>query len=87
MASYDLPDGAPFDEAGNWTPSWLQWLARTHRAVLSVQQSGTTADRPTALLWIGRPYFDETLNIPIWVQAVPAKPAPAVWVDSTGTPV
>jgi hypothetical protein len=89
MAStnYDLPDGAPFDELGNWTPSWLQWLARTHRAALSVQRSGTTAQRPTEVLWIGLFYFDTTLNKPIWVKSVPAKPAAAVWIDSTGAAV
>lgn len=87
VSAYDLPSGAPFDASGNWTPAWAQWLTRTHGAVITLQQSGPTAERPTALLWVGRPYFDTDLNIPIWVQSVPAKPTPAVWIDATGTPV
>lgn len=86
-AAYDMPDGAPLDESGNWRTSWLQWLSRTHRAVLSIQRSGTTAQRPTELLWIGLYYFDTTLGKPIWIKAVPAKPTPAVWVDATGAVV
>lgn len=83
MTSYDLPSGAPFDDAGNWTPSWMQWLTRTHRAVLSVQQSGTTADRPDQLLWVGRTYYDTTLGKPIWLHAI----NPIVWHDATGAAV
>jgi len=86
-ASYDMPDGAPLDEGGNWKTAWLQWLARTHRAVSAAQQSGPTADRPTTVLWIGRTYFDTTINKPIWVKSVPAKPTPAIWVDATGAVV
>lgn len=83
MSSYDLPGGAPFDAAGNWTPSWMQWLTRTHRAVLSVQQSGTTADRPDQLLWVGRTYYDTTLGKPIWLHAI----NPVVWHDGSGAAV
>lgn len=83
MISYDLPSGAPFDENGNWTPAWAQWLSRTHRAVIATQQSGTTADRPDVLLWVGRPYYDTTLGKPIWLNAI----NPVVWHDASGASV
>lgn len=83
MQSYDIPSGQPFDEAGNWTTSWAQWIARTHRAAISVQQSGPTAERPTSLLWIGRPFYDTTLNEPIWLSAV----KPDVWRNAAGVAV
>lgn len=83
MKAYDIPSGQPFDEAGNWTPAWAQWLARTHRAALAVQQSGASAERPTSLLWIGRPFYDTTLNEPIWLAAV----NPSVWRNAAGIAV
>jgi hypothetical protein len=83
LIAYDLPGGAPFDAAGNWTPSWAQWLTRTHRAALAVQQSGPTAERPASLLWIGRPFYDTTLNEPIWLAAV----NPSVWRNAAGIAV
>ena len=86
MSAYDLPEGRPFDDANNWTTAWAQWLTRTHGSVITLQQSGPTAERPTKLLWVGRFYFDTSLGIPIWVSSVPAKPAPAVWVDAAGAP-
>lgn len=82
MKSYDIPGGQPFDSAGNWTTSWAQWLTRTHRAVISVQQSGPTSQRPDTLLWVGRTYYDTDLEKPIWLHAI----NPVVWHDATGTP-
>jgi hypothetical protein len=82
MINYDLPKSAPFDPTGNWTPEWAQWLTRSHRAILSVQQSGPTTDRPDQLLWVGRTYYDTTLGIPVWLHAI----NPIVWHDATGTP-
>lgn len=82
MKSYDIPGGQPFDSAGNWTTSWAQWLSRTHRAALASQQSGTTADRPTTLLWVGRFYYDEDLGYPVWLHSI----NPIVWHDASGAP-
>jgi hypothetical protein len=41
---------------------------------------GPTADRPGTGLYIGKPYFDTTLNIPIWWNG-------SKWVNSSGTGV
>lgn len=51
-----------------------------HQTITSMRQSGTTAQRPTAGLWIGRRFYDTTLNKPIYFSALPD-----VWRDSQGT--
>lgn len=84
---YEYPRTPPLDETGNFTPAWSQWIQRTHKNARMVQESGPTTQRPTAGLWIGRFWFDETLGIPVWVKTVPPKPAAAVWVNSAGAPV
>lgn len=64
--------------------TWGQWTQRVHNISRAQIQSGTTALRPTSLLWIGRFYFDTTLGKPIWIKQV--KPA-VIWVDATGAAV
>lgn len=49
----------------------------------STLTTGGTAYRPTTGLYAGKPFFDTTLNKPIWLKQV----APAIWVDATGTQV
>jgi hypothetical protein len=83
-SSFEIPDNVPVtDENGNTPLPWGQWFARVHRFVTASQQSGTTAQRPTKGLWLGRYYFDTTLGFPVWVQSV----TPTVWVDATGAAV
>lgn len=78
-----LPDNSPIAEESRLLGDrWRLWFSWVHTTVIAARQSGVTADRPTALLWIGRTYFDTTLGIPVWVQSV----NPAVWVDATGAP-
>lgn len=87
VSSYDIPSGPFVDADGNLLTAWAVFLNRTHNNARTLQESGTTADRPTSLLWIGRFFFDTTLGKPIWVKSVPAKPAAAVWCDATGASV
>jgi len=61
--------------------TWMEWLSWVHRVASAVTQSGTTAERPDSLLWIGRQYYDRTLNKPVYVAAV----KPTVWRDAAGT--
>lgn len=74
------PDNPP-------TPAWYEQLARIVNAGIS---SGSTAQRPTTttrstILYVGRPYFDTTLNKPIWVKSITG--ATVDWVDASGAPV
>lgn len=68
---------------GDISAAWMQWLQKIGLFAGSVSDSGTTANRPTSNLWIGRPYFDTTLGYPIWVKTV----SPVVWVNGAGTSV
>lgn len=59
---------------------WSTWFTQVFQACFAIYQSGTTSERPTDNLWVGRPYFDTTLGYPIWYRG-------SVWVNSSGTPV
>lgn len=62
---------------------WRNFFVAVYNICNAVTMSGTTAHRPTTLLWVGRTYFDTTLGIPIWLKSV----GPTVWVNSAGAPV
>lgn len=80
--SQGLPETDPFvDEQRYSSRTWMQWLSWVHRVVSACTQSGPTADRPTTVLWIGRQYYDTTLNKPVYVRAV----KPTVWRDAAGS--
>jgi hypothetical protein len=81
FAAVDVKDPAGKRIGGGFlTTPWRSWIARVHNAVASLYQSGTTANRPTKLLWIGRRYFDQDLNAPVYVASV----NPTVWVSTVG---
>lgn len=82
-ANYDFPsDPKPLDDQGNWSPAYAQWVQRTHSNARTLQQSGSTADRPNSNLWIGRRYFDTDLGKMVWVASVAA--GVATWVTWSG---
>jgi hypothetical protein len=84
-SGYDIPDNAPVvDEGKRVTLPWASFFGRLRLVCQAAQQSGTTANRPTSKLWIGRGYFDTTLGKPVWVKQVSPT---VVWVDATGTTV
>lgn len=79
-----LPDNtALVDNKGQPTRPWYAWLSDADKLLTALKGSGTTAQRPTTFLYVGRPYFDTTLGKPVWLESV----GPSVWVDATGTPV
>lgn len=72
---------------GNVSVEWAAFFNALQQIAFDATRSGPTASRPTDALkgrWIGMPYFDTTLGIPIWLQSVGP---PDVWVDATGAPV
>lgn len=82
--SFELPSNDPVvDDKRMSFRTWMQWFSTAHNYILSIPQSGTTANRPASMLWIGRQYFDTDLGIPVYVSAV----NPTVWVNSSGAPV
>lgn len=56
---------------------WAQFFNAVYNILFAITQSGTTANRPLKFLWIGRPYFDRSLGIPIWYSGT-------VWVNASG---
>ena len=68
------------DKAGKVSALWQLFFSSLFISVTALQQSGTTAQRPTKGLYVGRPYFDTTLGYSINYNGT-------VWVDGSGTPV
>lgn len=62
--------------------TWTSFFEAVFNLLDAMTKGGTTAQRPTSFLWIGRPYYDTTLGYPVWVKSV----GPTVWADATGTP-
>jgi len=52
-------------------------------AVGVTQLSGSTASRPAPPIFVGQPYFDTTLGIPIYASQI----LPTIWVDAAGVQV
>lgn len=84
MAGFDYPAGTELvGDDKKPTMGWEAVFGRWHLIILTGQESGTTAQRPTSQLWIGRQYYDTTLNKPVYVSAV----RPAVWRDASSAVV
>ncbi len=56
---------------------WQAFFQSVYTICFALTQSGTTANRPTKLLWVGRTYFDTSLGIPIWYKG-------PGWVNASG---
>ena len=88
MPSFDYPSNSVLvDQAGMPSTPWQQVFSRWHSLILSVQDSGTTAQRPKKGLFIGRGYFDTTLGYMVNVKFASANPAATVWVNGAGLAV
>lgn len=72
---------------GALTSQWAAFFSAVGLYLRPVGQSGTTANRPvnssTTPLYIGQPYFDQTLGYMVWVKSL----NPTVWVNGAGTAV
>lgn len=80
--SFDFPSNDPvLASDGKAFRTWMQWFNWIHLTAQAARQSGPTAARPTNLLWIGRQFYDTTLNKPVFVSSV----RPVVWRDASGT--
>jgi hypothetical protein len=60
----------------------VAWYGAVGRLLNAITGTGTTAQRPTKGLYVGRPYFDQSLAAgagkPIWYNGT-------AWVDGAGT--
>lgn len=74
------PATAVDHKGGSISQGWAQFFSQVSTLLIALTLSGTTAQRPSSFLWMGRPYFDSTLGKPIWYTTG------GVWVDATGAP-
>lgn len=80
MALINTPPQESVDMAGTQIrPGWVTFFSNSFTILSALTLSGVSASRPTKLLWIGRPYFDETVGRPIWYNGT-------IWIFSDGTP-
>jgi hypothetical protein len=84
------PANSPFtvpvgDEYHNLTPESAQFLHAVQQIVFYSSRSGPTGSRPTGTTqrWIGMPYFDTTLGLPVFLSIASTN----VWVNAAGAPV
>lgn len=45
---------------------WGNWFTQAASILQGITESGTTANRPTKGLYVGRRYYDTTLGYPVW---------------------
>lgn len=89
MALINSPPSSPVDSqniAGRVVAVNLEWrnfFVSVYNICSALTLSGTTANRPTSLLWVGRTYFDTTISRPIWVLSL----GPTVWINAAGAVV
>lgn len=57
------------------TTGWQKFFSDVSNYLTSVTSSGTSANRPTKLLYTGRPYFDTSLNSNLHLKSV----NPVIW--------
>lgn len=72
------PEGPAVDQGGIVTPGWRPFFSAVFALLAAMTQSGTTAQRPTSLLWVGRMYYDTTLALPIFYKG-------PGWIKADGT--
>jgi hypothetical protein len=56
------------DSTGN-SSAWTTWFSSAFSILNGITMSGSTADRPTSQLWVGRPYFDTDLQTMVYVTS------------------
>ncbi len=73
----------PMFVGARFTAPWATWFSNANQILQDLTNSGTTAQRPTTFLYLGKPYFDTTIGMPIVVKSL----SPTVWVNGVGTAV
>lgn len=71
------------DDKGMIKPEWQEFFSAAYFAIAAQEFYGPTANRPTKNLFIGRPYYDQTLGYSINVHSV----NPTVWHNGAGVVV
>ena len=72
-------------QVATWGKAWSSYWTQVFQLVFTIQQSGTTAQRPTTALFAGRPYFDTSLGA--HGKKIFVNKTLDGWVDSSGNVV
>ena len=67
-------------EDGTLSDGWVRWIQQLHTFISAANDAGTTANRPTKNLWVGRPYFDTDLGYQVIIESL----NPTVWIPGSG---
>lgn len=68
------------ENMASWPKPWGNWISQAWRILFDISNSGTTAQRPTTVLYVSKFYFDTTLGLPIWYDGTQ-------WIDAAGNAV
>lgn len=71
----DPPSDKPITGEERPRLTWMDWFSYLAEVLRALTLSGTTAQRPTKMLWIGRPYWDTDIQ----TQVNLASADPNVW--------
>lgn len=77
IRNLEAPKTVMLDRDGMPLPLWYQWFALVGNVLVAMTSSGTTAQRPTKFLWVGRNYWNTTLAQMEWYDG-------ASWVTWSG---
>ena len=72
------------------TTDWASFFHSLQQTAFAQSRSSTTAFRPSKVLdgrYIGMPYFDTSLGLPVFLKTASTAASTDVWVNGAGTPV
>jgi hypothetical protein len=62
VVTMQLPQPPIRDNTIQWPVTWTNWFSQLWRLASTIGQHGTTAQRPTSNLFVGRQFFDDDLQ-------------------------
>ncbi len=78
------------DQNGNMQPQYVALVGSLVNTAFASSRSGTSTERPTSEFqgrYIGMPYFDTSLGLPIYLTSATPFASTDVWVNGAGAPV
>lgn len=80
LAPLPSTDRISTDNRGTLSQWYQSWFSSIQYYLSAVGNNGVTAKRPTTGLYVGYPFYDTTLQKPIWWNG-------STWKDATGAAV
>jgi len=67
--------------------AWVSHFTEISNKANTIGENGATSNRPTSDNFIGRPFFDTALGIPVWISNIDATTKAVTWVNASGASV